>query len=497
MAISYNDGLIKHDSVLWTSSNNPSWTPYYDIDSSKSQPSDFIFLEDDSYLILKAEIDNNKRTNGIIFRMAAGGSQYLEYEINFNEFHYYISNNAIPFETINSNDDEHIYVLPPSQEEGYTEDEYKKESNWKQINTDAAASASINVGQTRDLKYLGNKYFDNEVYIYIWRSNKYQRTLAVDTAISPGTSGYGLFTRILDKEAPGSTVIDASYTVTYNANGRGTAPNNQTKNAGINLTLRPFIDDQIEGGNTVTVTITGNANGSIWSGSNGSATYTTAKYKYIQQSWNTKANGTGTSYSSQDTYSNDADITLFAIWPNNGTKIADAIGTGYTLPGGTPTKTDITVTFNANGGSTTKTSETSSWSFNGWYTSSSGGSKRTSDSKVTAAETVYAQGKYNSVSCPSTAQCTRPGYKLLGWSSSQTATTATYNPGASYTPTTDIELYAVWEADGLAHIYTPEGWKTVQVYVYHINTGSNDSISTGWHQVIPYVFKDGSWHLTQ
>jgi hypothetical protein len=49
---------------------------------------------------------------------------------------------------------------------------------------------------------------------------------------------------------------------------------------------------------------------------------------------------------------------------------------------------------------------------------------------------------------PTATQCTRSGYKLLGFSTSNTATTATYAPGASYTPTaTTTTLYAVWELD--------------------------------------------------
>ncbi len=41
---------------------------------------------------------------------------------------------------------------------------------------------------------------------------------------------------------------------------------------------------------------------------------------------------------------------------------------------------------------------------------------------------------------------TREGYTFLGWSSSKTATTETYQPGASYTSNNSITLYAVWKA---------------------------------------------------
>lgn len=40
---------------------------------------------------------------------------------------------------------------------------------------------------------------------------------------------------------------------------------------------------------------------------------------------------------------------------------------------------------------------------------------------------------------------TRDGYNFLGWSTSSTATTATYQPGGSYTANAAATLYAVWQ----------------------------------------------------
>ena len=40
---------------------------------------------------------------------------------------------------------------------------------------------------------------------------------------------------------------------------------------------------------------------------------------------------------------------------------------------------------------------------------------------------------------------TRSGYKFLGWSTSSTATTATYTAGGSYTANAAATLYAVWQ----------------------------------------------------
>jgi len=235
-----------------------------------------------------------------------------------------------------------------------------------------------------------------------------------------------------------------SYAVSYANGGHGTAPAAQEKVHGTALTLRSFISPVT--GTTANYTITGNANGNTWSGSNGSATRTP---KYTQSSWKSTA---GTTYSSGGSYTANEATTMTAQWGTSYTYT-------YTLPTGTPSKasttSSCTVTFNANGGSTTKTSQnasrTTTYTFKGWFTASTGGTQRTTSSQVSASETVYAQmnsttGAYGSVTLPTTSQCTRAGYKLLGFSTSSTATTASYNPGASYTPTGAIILYAVWQA---------------------------------------------------
>lgn len=54
---------------------------------------------------------------------------------------------------------------------------------------------------------------------------------------------------------------------------------------------------------------------------------------------------------------------------------------------------------------------------------------------------------------------TKDGFKFLGWSTSQTATSATYQPGASYTANSSITLYAVWQAVSTTPTHTHE-WNT-------------------------------------
>lgn len=297
-----------------------------------------------------------------------------------------------------------------------------------------------------------------------------------------------------------SVTIDVpypSYTVSYNANGHGTAPATQTKTHGTDLTLRPFISNVTTGGGTNTVTITGNANGTTWSGSNGSATYKAASTTYTQTYWNTASNGSGTNYGSQGTYSTNAGATMYAQWSSSSTAAA---GQSYTLPTGTPTKPDgttnvLTVTYNANGGTCSVNSATSSkpvlYTFKGWFTASSGGTQRTTSSRVTAAETVYAQmnetvGAQSAITLPTASQCSKSGYSLAGWATSSTATTAAYLPGASYTPSASIVLYAVWKILGVAYI---DNGTNFEPYMIYIDNG------TTWDQYTGYVDTGTEWKM--
>ncbi len=85
-----------------------------------------------------------------------------------------------------------------------------------------------------------------------------------------------------------SHAVGESYVITYNANGAtsGSAPANQIKTEGIDLTL---------------------------STNNGALTRT----GYIFAGWNTEPDGTGISYMAGKTYTTDADINLFALWAEN------------------------------------------------------------------------------------------------------------------------------------------------------------------------------------
>ena len=153
-----------------------------------------------------------------------------------------------------------------------------------------------------------------------------------------------------------------TWTVSYNANGHGTAPASQTKTYGQSLAL--------QGG-------MGTVDNHIW------------------KEWNTAADGSGTAYAASASYTANAAATLYAQW-----------------------HAPYTVSYNANGGSGTPSAQAK----------------------------VYNQALTLSSTIP-----TRANHDFLGWSTSSTATNATYCTGDdhttanTYSTNADLALYAVWK----------------------------------------------------
>ena len=103
-----------------------------------------------------------------------------------------------------------------------------------------------------------------------------------------------------------------------------------------------------------------------------------------------------------------------------------------------------------------------SFAFNGSWNGVYGGTKSASGSISVAAKPSYkitynanggtgapsAQTKWYGVNLTlSSSKPSRTGYSFLGWSTSSTATTATYSAGATYTANVSDTLYAVWKAN--------------------------------------------------
>ena len=147
-----------------------------------------------------------------------------------------------------------------------------------------------------------------------------------------------------------------SYTISYNANGGSGAPSNQTKYYGQSLTLS-------------------------------STKPTRTGYSFL--GWATSSSGS-VSYSAGASYTNNSDVTLFAVWKIN----------------------TYTVSYNANGGSGAPANQT-----------------KTHGQDLKLSSTIPKKTNYN----------------FKGWGLSASATTVSYGPGGSYTNNADLTLYAIWE----------------------------------------------------
>lgn len=282
-----------------------------------------------------------------------------------------------------------------------------------------------------------------------------------------GTNGpaiYGMYDISSSKQrvgTPVATYTNPTYTISYNANGGTGAPSSQTKNHDKTLTLSTTKPTKAQTSNTVTGSfkITGNANGGYF-GSNTSTTTTTItattsrtdKTTYTFSKWNTKSDGTGTSYDSGGSYTANAKATLYAQYTSSTstgtTSYTNNAISGLTTPSrAKATQATYTVTFNANGGSCSTTSlqskKTRSYSFKGWAESSTATTALANTKKYTSAKTVYAVwGTTDTTEAMTLPTATRSGYTFKGWSTSKSATTGTTG---SYTPTATVTLYAVWE----------------------------------------------------
>ncbi len=168
--------------------------------------------------------------------------------------------------------------------------------------------------------------------------------------------------------------VAETYTVTYDANGGSGAPASQTKTEGMDLTL----------------------------------SYREPTYSgYTFLGWTKYSWSSTVYYASGDTYSSDADVTLYAVWEEDEVIID--------TPVDPPTETQTyTVSYDANGGSDAPSDQT----------------------------------KYEDVDLTlSYIEPTRNQHTFLGWATSASATSADYSSGDTYSDNADITLYAVWQED--------------------------------------------------
>ncbi|MBQ4140175.1 MAG: InlB B-repeat-containing protein [Clostridia bacterium] len=250
-----------------------------------------------------------------------------------------------------------------------------------------------------------------------------------------------------------------TYTVSYNANGGSGAPSAQTKTYGTALTL-----------SSTKPTRTG----------------------YSFQGWATSASATSASYSAGGSYTTNSAVTLYAVWKANIYTIS------YNANGGTGAPSAQTKTYGVNLTLSSTKPTRAGYSFLGWATSASAtsasynaGGTYTSNGGTTLyavwkpdTYTVTfkanggngvpsAQTKVHDVTLPlSTTVPTRTGYSFLGWSTSSSATSATYTAGGSYTANSAVTLYAVWKANTYTvsfHANGGTGAPSAQTKTYGVN----------------------------
>ncbi len=190
-----------------------------------------------------------------------------------------------------------------------------------------------------------------------------------------------------------------SYQVSFDGNGGTGVPSAQTKYYGVELEL--------------------------------SSTKPTRK-GYTFKNWNTKSDGSGTSYSPGGSYKANSAVTLYAQW----------------------TAVTYAIKYNANGGSGAPASQT-----------------KTYDVPLTLRTTIP----------------TRTGYKFVKWNTKADGSGTSYAAGASYTANAGATLYAQWEVDNICCVKTPSGWKYGIAYIK-----VNGKWVQGEHV---YAKANGTWKL--
>ncbi len=269
--------------------------------------------------------------------------------------------------------------------------------------------------------------------------------------------------------AGGSTTLPTptkKYTLSYNANNGSGAPSSQSVSVACKGWSTSSSASYASYSCGSSYTPTGNTTlYAVWY-SNSSATVSSTKPTrsgYTFLGWSTSSSASSASYISGSSISISSNTTLYAVWQKNSTttytvsynanggsvspsSATVTAGSSTVLP--TPTRT-ATITYNANGGSGAPSSQNVSLSCSGWSTSSSASSASYSCGsyyKPTSSTTLYAVWNKGSATLSST-KPTRSGYTFLGWASDKNATSAEFQPGIGVSVKSSATLYAVWKAD--------------------------------------------------
>ena len=324
---------------------------------------------------------------------------------------------------------------------------------------------------TRNKGYHGVITAD-KTYSWTRKESAYSVTIKVTT--KKNTSDTSTGTKSVTFTVPALT----KYTITYNANGGSGAPGATYKYYGKTASL-----------SSTKPTRTG----------------------YTFKGWSTSSTATSATWSAGGSYTTNASDTLYAVWEANKypitlnanggvngsvTSITKTYGQSVTLPTAaqSPTKSGYTLL----GWSTSSSATSATWAVGGTYSTN-----------ITANTTLYAIWKktitltynansgsgapgsqsatvYNSTTSYkftlSSTKPTRTNHVFLGWSTSKTATSASYAAGGSVTLSTSTTLYAVWKLNYVAPTVkvTAKRVKVVDGKIEHDDEGVKGIVTVTW-----------------
>ena len=207
--------------------------------------------------------------------------------------------------------------------------------------------------------------------------------------------------------------------------------------------------------------------------------------------WNTAADGSGSSYSAGQSYSTNANLTLYAIWaPNTFTGSYNGNGnTGGTQPAAQTKTYGVALTLRQN--SYTKTGhhfvEWNTWADGGGSAYAAGGSFTDNHDRTmyaqwapdTYAVTFNGNGADGGSQAPATktygarltvpgCTFTRNGYTFSAWNTAADGTGTSYAAGSYYETNAAVTLYAIWIKNNIP-VYLNDDGTVRQVIKAYMN----------------------------
>lgn len=241
------------------------------------------------------------------------------------------------------------------------------------------------------------------------------------------------------------------------------------------------------------------------------------KTGYSFNGWNTQANGTGTRYAPGEAFPVSSNTTLYVDWLRDTYTVTyNANGsTGGTVP--SPTSGSGTLTLAQNTGSLVKTG----FIFSGWNTAGDatgtsvavGGTFTPSGNTTMFAKwttyTITYNGNGNSAgSVPSSqngvtaltlatnsGNLAKTNKYFAGWNTQANGLGTTYSESASFTPTANITLYALWSDDPILTLnYSANGATSGSVPAEHIGTVSTQVLRGNTGNLAKSGFTFDGWN---